>query len=867
MTFRDDFIPTGINTQLPSGIPLAIGNAEYSAATFAGQTINNHVFLENEYYSFRLPVARYRRTRVTYTLSGALPNGMTRNGRTISGTPDTRQTATQYTWTVTDDDGGSDSITFTIAVEEDTSPTYGANSLLIIDPWFSGQPVDVTIPVPTGGNGVLTETVQLIQAGLEYDPTTRRLTAPVGGVETTTTLFPSLHSFLEILATDEDGDNTSYGVFATEREDLYPRLRSDGLFIEKIWNTSILAKANSGTTATGYGDDYTDSTVNPATFDFGGSTFTLDTLEHIPARDELLLDFGTPDPIHSTTITIVNQSNDPAFRGYSSTNVYDGSTCDDTTFTLNGNDYTIRTINALQFNESIFFELTSLVPADDRTIAIGFDNMIFDADTHSSINGARTRFTMRPRSTHTASQRTHFFNSIFVTGRDITFTVYDLNSLADLPDITDYELSLTSSGTTIARQLSNAGKSSRGRRFQWLDAGDTFDTLVVADATLETLLFEIDDTTDFSFRNDAEQTWEFAEPESLGNEPATTDVVVIDTDGSEVELADSVLDGITYSESTKLLEAPDTLTVAGEYDLRFKVVDFDGDEDTGDFVFDIAGSRTPDLPNYLIQHGVKSESAYTIGTELGTSIGWGGFFNNSVPTVENAPRFDYGSRANIHLTNIYYNSTSDRLFLLMSAFGVANLNLNARSGYDLVLIVNGNEFDFADKVYAGAAMQWYSPSWSSGNGNPFTAAGDTLNVSIVERISSISHEVHDHITQTLVEPLDYGDSPTTLEVFYLDGANEIELSDSTLPWITFDEDTRVLDGEYLLEYAPAHDEPAAQHTLRYKITDGDGETDQLDFTLTLQPAPDLSEDTFTWGNNDRFTWGEDGDTFTWEDDN
>ncbi len=57
-------------------------------------------------------------TTLTYTLSPALPSGLTFNAtnRTISGTPSADKASTEYTYTVTETDGDSDSLKFKIEV-------------------------------------------------------------------------------------------------------------------------------------------------------------------------------------------------------------------------------------------------------------------------------------------------------------------------------------------------------------------------------------------------------------------------------------------------------------------------------------------------------------------------------------------------------------------------------------------------------------------------------------------------------------------------------------------------------------------------------------------------------------------------------
>ena len=69
-----------------------------------------------------LPAGRRGNLPITYTLTGALPNGLTidTTTRTLTGTPTTLASTTTYTWTATDDDADTASITFTIEVNRTT---------------------------------------------------------------------------------------------------------------------------------------------------------------------------------------------------------------------------------------------------------------------------------------------------------------------------------------------------------------------------------------------------------------------------------------------------------------------------------------------------------------------------------------------------------------------------------------------------------------------------------------------------------------------------------------------------------------------------------------------------------------------------
>ena len=96
--------------------------------TFGAQTIPNQTWTQNQpITAFTLPTATGGDGNLTYTLTPALPAGITKNAsHEVSGTPTGHQTATTYTWKATDTDGDKAELTFTITITEDLSPTFNA---------------------------------------------------------------------------------------------------------------------------------------------------------------------------------------------------------------------------------------------------------------------------------------------------------------------------------------------------------------------------------------------------------------------------------------------------------------------------------------------------------------------------------------------------------------------------------------------------------------------------------------------------------------------------------------------------------------------------------------------------------------------
>ena len=103
--------------------------------------------------SLTLPGATGGDPPLSYSLSGALPSGVTRSGFVVSGTPTAAQSAKTYTWRVTDSDAtspDSDSDPFTITVEADNVPAL--TGPIEDQLWKVGEPVSLTLPGATGGD-------------------------------------------------------------------------------------------------------------------------------------------------------------------------------------------------------------------------------------------------------------------------------------------------------------------------------------------------------------------------------------------------------------------------------------------------------------------------------------------------------------------------------------------------------------------------------------------------------------------------------------------------------------------------------------------------------------------------------------------
>ena len=103
-------------------------NPSFGSATIADQTWTRGTAITD----LVLPAATGGNGSLTYSISPALPSGVSLNAttRTVSGTPSSAQASATYTWTATDDETDSASLTFSIEVTDSTPPEVTAASVI-----------------------------------------------------------------------------------------------------------------------------------------------------------------------------------------------------------------------------------------------------------------------------------------------------------------------------------------------------------------------------------------------------------------------------------------------------------------------------------------------------------------------------------------------------------------------------------------------------------------------------------------------------------------------------------------------------------------------------------------------------------------
>ena len=171
------------------------------APTFGSATVDDQAWTRHSAITaLTLPTATDGDGTLSYTLSPALPNGVTEDAsHRVSGTPSVALANTAYTWTATDANGDKATVSFHIAVED--APTFGT-ATVGDQRWKRHQAIaDFTLPTATDGDGTLAYTLSpALPTGVAKDDDHEVSGTPSGVLATSTFTWT---------ATDTNGDKAS----------------------------------------------------------------------------------------------------------------------------------------------------------------------------------------------------------------------------------------------------------------------------------------------------------------------------------------------------------------------------------------------------------------------------------------------------------------------------------------------------------------------------------------------------------------------------------------------------------------------------------------------------------------------------------
>ena len=197
VTVSDDATPPLTTTATQMVTVNSMPVVDTAPAFAAGATIAAQTYTQGTAITpLTLPVATGGNNGITYTLTPALPAGLTHNAnpRTITGNPTATLTATMYTWTAADGDANTAAddtaaLTFTImVVEEDIAPAFAASVTIAAQTYTQGTAITpLTLPVATGGNNGITYTLTpALPTGLTHNAAARTITGNPTAILTAT---------------------------------------------------------------------------------------------------------------------------------------------------------------------------------------------------------------------------------------------------------------------------------------------------------------------------------------------------------------------------------------------------------------------------------------------------------------------------------------------------------------------------------------------------------------------------------------------------------------------------------------------------------------------------------------------------------
>ena len=184
------------------------GTPQDLTPSFGDATITDRSFAQNAAIAaFVLPEASGGDGTLSYALTPDLPAGLVLDvaTRTVSGTPTALQAATSYSWMVTDADGDSASLSFTIEVVAPSQQlTFGDASVPDLDWTFAGL-WNYQLPAATGGAGAVSYALTpALPEGLAFTASDRRVKGRGSADETSWT-----YTTYTLTATDAAGQQAS----------------------------------------------------------------------------------------------------------------------------------------------------------------------------------------------------------------------------------------------------------------------------------------------------------------------------------------------------------------------------------------------------------------------------------------------------------------------------------------------------------------------------------------------------------------------------------------------------------------------------------------------------------------------------------
>ena len=227
------------NEIISGSIDFDIGDPDL---TPTAPSVSNFTAKQNSPFNQQLPTGSGGDGTLSYSATG-LPAGLSFDDSTltIAGTP-TGHGTTTVRYTVTDSDGDSDYVDFTITVDQDLTPI--APDVLNFTA-KQNSPFSQELPPGSGGDGGLSYAATGQPAGLNFNDSTPILAGT-----------PTVHGLFTVkyTVTDADGDSNYEDFTITVDPDLTPTLNAIAGYTARVGSpfSEVLPAASGGDTPLGY---------------------------------------------------------------------------------------------------------------------------------------------------------------------------------------------------------------------------------------------------------------------------------------------------------------------------------------------------------------------------------------------------------------------------------------------------------------------------------------------------------------------------------------------------------------------------------------------------------------------------------------
>ena len=512
---------------------------------------------------------------VTNKVEG-LPAGMTFDEatNTISGTP-SEVGSYDITVTTTDENGNSETTTFTIDVEDTTKPTVESVADQTQEVNTEIEPIKIEATDNSGR--AVTNKVDGLPDGVTFDEATNTISgtpSEVGSYDITVTTTDESGNVTETIFTIDVEDTTKPTV-----ESIAGQTQEVNTEIEPI---KIEAKDNSGQTVTNKVDGLPDG----VTFDEATNTIS-----------------GTPSEVGSYTVTV--------------TTMDESGNATETTFTIDVEDTTKPTVESVaDQTQEVNTEITPItIESEDNS----------DQAVTNKVDGLPDGVTF-DEATNTISGTPSEVGSYTVTvtttdesgnATETTFTIdVEDTTKPTVEDIANQTQEVNTEIEPIKIEATDNSGQAVTNKVDGLPDGVTFDeatntisgtpsevgsydiTVTTTDesgnATETTFTINVEDTTKPTVEDIADQTQE------VNTEIEPIKIEATDNGGQAVtNKVDGLPDGVTFDEATNTISG--TPSEVGSYDIIVTTTDENGNSETTTFTIDVEDTTKPTVEDIADQ--------------------------------------------------------------------------------------------------------------------------------------------------------------------------------------------------------------------------------------------------------------------------